>query len=381
MTRNILGLHLQGNAYYSDEKWLTRSMEELRDYIQWIWLMDPGNWHYDSPFPHQKCGVRFFPVSKWNDIERECVSHGADGAQRWINWMLPRYEGVQRWATCLQGPNEVAVGTYDQRMRLNEFAVELYRLCLRHGIPLAFGGCFGVGWPGGESASEHMDWTECIKRDTIQLLPTYDHCDYIVSHHYGKRDESRWAEMQGWTLRYRMVQDVLDAVTEGGFNKPRLITEGGLDQIGNKDTSGWRGPGGPSRAEYVKQVMGVCDEIANDKNVQCYELFTALSAGWPSFRVERPDWEAFAREIVKREPYGEPPAGRPLPHDELGTKDPLTLTEKTRWFTEELKRNLVEGRDVEYGMSIADELPALARAAEVAVHNIERSTLPPDVSS
>jgi len=385
MTRNILGLHLQGRTY-EEEAWLRRSMEELRGYVQWIWLMNPSVALRESPFPNQKCGIREFPVSGWDGLERLMVSQGREGAHRWMDWVLPRYEPNQRWAECLQGPNEVAVETYDQRMQLNEFAMELYKLCMQHGIRLAFGGCLGVGWPGGESGKENMDWIECTKRDAIQLMPTYRSCDYVVSHHYGKRSNdpfSHWDEMEGWTLRYRIVQEALDSVSEdGSFDKPRLITEGGFDQCGDKNTSGWRGPNGPSRGEYVRQVMVACDEIAKDKNVECYLVFTAMSTGWPSFRIEQPDWEAFSVEVLKRDPYAELPDDRPLPTDELAVSNALVLSTKTRWWCEEAKRKLVEGEDTEYGMSIVDRLPDLARAAEITVHtSLKRSTLPPDVSS
>ena len=138
------------------------------------------------------------------------------------------------------------------------------------------------------------------------MLPLFDAVDYGVSHNYGKRAGASWTEMDAWTLRFRHAFDAIRAA--GHRVPPWLITEGGLDIAGDKNTSGWRGPGGPSEAQYADQCVLAAQRVAQFPEVQCYAIFTALPTDWVGrhHRVYGGDWRRDCQRLSN------PATGGPL---------------------------------------------------------------------
>jgi hypothetical protein len=128
------------------------------------------------------------------------------------------------------------------------------------------------------------------------MLPLFDAVDYGVSHCYGKRAGAAWTEMDAWTLRFRHV---FDAIRGAGHRVPPwLVTEGGLDICGDKTTSGWRGPDGPSEQRYADECAFAAQQVARFPEVQCYALFTALPSDWVSFDVTESLWRRLEAVIM-----------------------------------------------------------------------------------
>jgi len=92
---------------------------------------------------------------------------------------------------------------------------------------------------------------------------------------------------------------VFDALRAAGKRiPPWLITEGGLDIAGDKQTSGWRGPDGPGEAQYADQCVFAAQQVARFPEVQCYALFTALPTDWASFDVTESLWRRLEAIIM-----------------------------------------------------------------------------------
>jgi len=128
------------------------------------------------------------------------------------------------------------------------------------------------------------------------MLPLFDVVDYGCSHNYGRRQGSAWTEMDAWTLRFRHVFAALQSA--GRRVPPWLITEGGLDINGDKYTSGWRGPSGPSEQQYAEECLYAAQQVGQSPEVQCYALFTALPTDWFSFEITESLWKRLEASIM-----------------------------------------------------------------------------------
>jgi hypothetical protein len=226
--------------------------------------------------------------------EAEYIARGAAGATAYYERIRPDLD-QRRYVAAFLGPNEPGVGSADARRRLTEFYVRLAGHY--HADERKFGGpCLSVGWPGGTADSERLPWIECIHRDTVEMLPLFDAVDFGCSHCYGRRVGATWTEMDAWTLRFRHV---FDAIRGAGHRVPPwLITEGGLDICGDKTTSGWLGPDGPSEQQYADEIAFACQQVARFPEVQCYALFTALPTDWVSFDVTESLWRRLEALIM-----------------------------------------------------------------------------------
>lgn len=284
---SILTLHVQRRDY---PRWLTDSMARLAGRVGWIVCIDPPPDR--NPFPHQKMAARLWIGG--DDVEKGYIDRGAAGASAYYERIRPDLD-QRRYAEVVFGPNEPGVAWPDDRKRLVEFYVRLAGHFHTDGRKLG-GPCWSVGWPGGTADIERIPWVECVHRDTREMLPLFEAVDYGVSHNYGKRDRAAWTEMDAWTLRFRHVFDAIRAA--GKRVPPWLITEGGLDIKGDKETSGWRGPDGPSEQQYADQISFAVQQVARFPEVECYALFTALPTDWVSFDITESLWRRLEAIIM-----------------------------------------------------------------------------------
>lgn len=283
----ILTVHIQKREY---PRWLTDSMARLAGRVGWVVCIDPPP--HANPFPQQKMACRLWIGG--DDVEAGYIRRGAEGASAYYDRIRADLD-QRRYVECFLGPNEPGVTWPDDRKRLTEFYVRLAGHYHADGRKLG-GPCWSVGWPGGSADAEHIPWIECIHRDTREVLPIFDAVDYGCSHNYGKRVGAAWAEMDAWTLRFRHV---FDAIRYAGKRVPQwLITEGGLDIKGDKQTSGWLGPDGPSEQQYADQIAFAVQQVARFPEVECYALFTALPSDWVSFDVTENLWRRLEALIM-----------------------------------------------------------------------------------
>lgn len=286
----VLTLHIQRRDYPG---WLRDSMARLAGRVGWVVAIDPPP--YVNPFPQQKMACRLWIGG--DAVEKQYIDQGARGATAYYERIRADLD-QRRYVEAFLGPNEPNVATAAARSRLTEFYVRLAGHYHADGRKLA-GPVWSVGWPGGTADQEGMPWTECIHRDTLQMLPLFDAVDYGCSHNYGKRAGAAWTEMDAWTLRFRHVFDALR--NAGQRVPPWLITEGGLDIGGDKATSGWRGPGGPSEQQYADECIFAARQVAQYPEVECYALFTALPTDWVSFDITESLWRRL-EAIIMAEP-------------------------------------------------------------------------------
>lgn len=284
---SILTLHVQRRDY---PRWLTDSMARLAGRVGWIVCIDPPPDR--NPFPHQKMAARLWIGG--DDVEAGYIRRGAEGASAYYDRIRADLD-QRRYVECFLGPNEPGVTWPDDRKRLAEFYVRLAGHYHADGRKLA-GPCWSVGWPGGTADQERIPWVECIHRDTREMLPIFEVVDYGCSHNYGKRVGAAWTELDAWTLRFRHVFDALR--TAGKRVPPWLITEGGLDIKGDKETSGWLGPDGPSEQQYADQIAFAVQQVSRFPEVQCYAIFTALPTDWVSFTATESLWRRLEALIM-----------------------------------------------------------------------------------
>ncbi len=95
-----------------------------------------------------------------------------------------------------------------------------------------------------------------------------------------------------YSLRYRQFYDFLNRRYPALASLPMILTEGGVDESGNPQTSGWQARG--TAAKFQNWLTWYDGELRKDPYILGVTLFqSGDSAGWPSFDVEPiADWLA-----------------------------------------------------------------------------------------
>ncbi|MBI3366835.1 hypothetical protein HY041_04385 [Candidatus Roizmanbacteria bacterium] len=87
-----------------------------------------------------------------------------------------------------------------------------------------------------------------------------------------------------YSLRYRLFNDWLKQHHPDLINLPTILTEGGVDEVGDPKTSGWQAKG--SAQEYQDWLSWYDTQIKNDSSIIGVTLFQIGDGHWSSFNLD-----------------------------------------------------------------------------------------------
>lgn len=147
-------------------------------------------------------------------------------------------------------------------------------------------GSIAVGNPSGTPEEVEEKWMAFVPALKVarSLRGAWSYHAYTISCTTDP-DEEQW-----YALRYRRLQDILRKSAPDLAEMPLILTEGGVDESGDPEKSGWKAGSGASR---FQQYLAWFDaETRKDPAVLGVTLFQIGDpSGWPSFDLEPlADW-------------------------------------------------------------------------------------------
>ncbi len=237
------------------EPWL--KTEIVRSRVNLLKIMHPDL--YDGP----PLGGMTYIGRLWfgqGEPDKQLIYKGKQGADEWMAMAEPKLAKC-RWCQIIEGPNEPYIVTEEEANALAQF--ERWRTYYLNQIghqTLSY--CFSVGNP------------------ELNLWPILGQGigDYLGLHEYGYKTMN-WDTY--WLGRYRRVLEIL---AQSGYAEPRIIiSETGIDENGNPETSGWRYQLKGDEAEYVRQLQETSEKWDKDEAIIAATPFTWQDETWPSF--------------------------------------------------------------------------------------------------
>ena len=213
--------------------------------------------------------------------------------------------------TVYQGMNEIGSGISDLYVRYEE---------RRAGHLWGVGAGFGLGaWSVGEP--DYPVWPRFWR-----VLQGMGAGDALLLHEY-------WADASDLGKRWYTARWTDERVWPMVRGRNIIVTECGRDKIGARGQPGWRLT---INAETFLMEVARYNELLNQTpDVKGGCLFTGGVLGeWRDF-----DANQLWPRIVATQERGEPVTVEPLPEHETA-RDPETIAEKIRWYTEEVLRRL-----------------------------------------
>jgi hypothetical protein len=284
VTNRVIGLQFQNR-----EKWSDDLVRQGR--FPAVLLYNPGD--KARPWGTYTCAR----VIKGPDEEdNRLVWKGAEGADEYYRRCLDSYM-IAPWVDCWFGPNEPQpMGDPNFRRAFVEFTKRWVKLM--HDVGRNVGvGCFGVGWPGGET-----NIVESIRLSAISVAPIISGLtprDRIVFHEYFVPGMSL---PDGWyTGRYRRT---LGWWKEAGYNAdsiPVIMGEIGIDGgiNTNLNKKGWR-DFGITATQYLDKLCEYDDSLS--PQVQAAFVFgTNMNQDWATFEYDEDDVGMLLARYVRKE--------------------------------------------------------------------------------
>jgi len=216
----------------------------------------------DSP---ELCARRFWDDVLWPPISR-----------------LPGSE--RRLIDYLEGPNEGdSTPTWESTASVRWFArfwMALAPIIRRHGFRPCIGS-IAVGNPGGTP--------EQVEEKIAAFAPALRQASWLGGawsyHAYSLRYTTDATEESWYCLRYRRLHEVLKRRFPELARMPVILTEGGIDESGDPNRSGWQARGTPER--YQEWLKWFDSELRRDPYVVGVTLFQIGNPeGWRSFDLE-----------------------------------------------------------------------------------------------
>lgn len=239
---------------------------------------------YKRLYPHGLVVLRIYTPVRYS--EKDVPEEKARDFWYGVLWppisRLPVAE--RRMISYLEGPNEGDTTPTWQTMEtvrwFTRFWLELARLMHEHG----FRPCVGsipVGNPPGTPAEVESKFLEFAK--VLRLVKPWGGA---WSYHAYTIEYTQDAEREQWySLRYRRLQETLRRGAPDVAGMPVILTEGGVDQSGNPNESGWAARGTAER--YENWLRWFDGELQKDPYVIGVTLFELGNPeGWRSFDLE-----------------------------------------------------------------------------------------------
>lgn len=232
-----------------------------------------------------------------SDGPERCADHFWEHVLRPAVEALPRE--VRRKVDYLEGPNE---GENTPTWESPKAALWFGRFWVRLAARIAaFGlrpcvGSIAVGNPPGSPAE--------IREKFYAFLPAIEAAKRLGgswSYHAYSLQYTTDPKVEIWfSLRYRLLLDIVKSARPDLWAVPVILTEGGIDRRGDPKTDGWRARG--SVEKFQAWLSWFDWELRKDPQVIAVTLFQiGDSRGWPSFDLEPvADW--LARHIESLRP-------------------------------------------------------------------------------
>ncbi len=222
----------------------------------------------------------------------------------WEKVLRPAVEAlpkeVRKAIDYLEGPNEGETTptweTVDSARWFGQFWVRLARRIKEAGCRPCVGS-IAVGNPPGTLEEIYAKLEAFLP--ALRVLKIYNGA---WSYHAYSLEYSTDIEKERWySLRYRIFYEFLAKKHPELRNLPLILTEGGIDKLGNPQTDGWRARG--NEEKYQEWLKWFDAELRKDKYVVGVTLFQIGNPeGWWSFDLEPiADWMAeYLRKNSKR---------------------------------------------------------------------------------
>ena len=164
---------------------------------------------------------------------------------------------------------------------LNDWYLEFAQLMHARGERVA-----GFSWSTGNPTDNHLRWIIPLISQAAQAV------DAHAFHEYAKprspTPRSDWG-------RYRLFERALPPAAR----KPVVITEAGIDDIGNPQASGWIAQGLTARA-YIDLLASYDTLLGEDDYVLGATVYTLKDPGWPSFEIDGEALHTLADHVSSR---------------------------------------------------------------------------------
>lgn len=250
-------------------QWLLPITQRSR--LQWI-----KHIAYNADNPHYGDGIRVVarPWIGGDGVEGGYINEGAKGADRYWQDNGAFIRALATWAYCIEGPNEPAVSTSEQRRNLSAYTTRLGAIYYHNDIRLVSGN-ISAGNPPLEA--------EAI----AELAPVLYPINFLGLHHYGRPTLATANDYEFW--RYRYLADVM------GELPPVLLTEYGVDGTGTPmGQNGWRKTY-RRFPDYLAELMRCDAQLTNDGIRAAFIYDVGGGKKWASYGHERAEVEAILK--------------------------------------------------------------------------------------
>lgn len=239
---------------------------------------------YKRKYPQGKTILRLYTQVRYTLAD----SPERSAQDFWSRALWPPLSGLpaveQRQIDYLEGPNEgdstPSWQSVESARWFGRFWATLAPLMHDHGFRPCVGS-IAVGNPPGTP-----DEMEARLEAFLPALESAKRMGGAWSYHaYTIRYTTDVGEESWYSLRYRRFYHYLRRRHPGLVSLPLILTEGGVDQSGSPQSSGYRARGTPTH--YEQWLAWFDSELCRDAYVLGVTLFESGDAsGWPSFDIE-----------------------------------------------------------------------------------------------
>ena len=283
LSKSKISIHLIGN-YTDGAKQIVQAAPRVLKLLDLGGNMRAALTDYKSRYPTGKTVLRIFTRVRYSISDDPAAS----AQDFWTQVLSPPIsqlpQSERNHIDYLEGPNEGDstpswASTADAQW-LGRFWATLAPIIKNNGFKPCVGS-IPVGNPGG-SQQQMEDMLEAF----VPALTAASAAGGAWSYHSYTLDYSTDPNVESWTsLRYRRYYDFLQRRHPELLSLPMILTEGGVDQSGNPQTSGWQARG--DAAKYQNWLNWFDNQIRQDAYILGVTLFqSGDAAGWPSFEIE-----------------------------------------------------------------------------------------------
>lgn len=283
-----IGVHLIGEYTAGTRKMVRARMPVLKILDPWKPMIDAAR-DYKQANPDGKVVLRCYEPVRYtlaDDPEQKAQEHWDKIVWKRLS-QLP--ESDRRLIDYIEATNECGeCPTWEDEESIRwftRFSVKWAEICAKNGYRPCIA-CIPVGNPGGSP--------EEIRAKIRQYAPALraaKKAGGVWSYHAYTIEYTTDPAIERWySLRYRMFYEAFTGEYADLKDMPMILTEGGVDRAGNRETDGWQARG--TAEQYQKWLRWFDSEIKKDRYVIGITLFQqGDTTWWKSFDLEpMADW-------------------------------------------------------------------------------------------
>lgn len=239
---------------------------------------------YKSRYPQGRVVLRIYTQKNYpRDADPE-----ASATDYWQTAMLPPLQRLSKADRALidylEGPNECEAYPAWESAETAGWSARFWVALADHMARAGFRPCVGsipVGNPPGEPAEIEAKIAAFVPalRAARRHGGSWSYHAYTLEYSMDEGVE-RW-----YSLRYRMLHEMMVRHAPELADLPLILTEAGVDRSGNPQLDGWQQRG--SALQYKEWLTWFDDRLREDPYVVAATLFqSGDTTGWPSFDTE-----------------------------------------------------------------------------------------------